>query len=128
MINFYIGQTFYYVPFFNKTHPRTKGISIAVKKIGRKWIYAGDIRFDKNMQVDGGKYSAPGKLYASEEEYKAIVERDLIWAGFRRLMFASSKPAHNSVEDIRKACDFLGIEVEEHSFNMSWKTNDGGEI
>ena len=117
MNNFFIGQEFYYVP--NRRGMRGRGYTVTIYKIGRKWVYAGDIRFDKELGVDGGDYSA-GSLYESKEVYDAVVENSRLWSEFRSVINSRNRPAKNSAAAIRKTCEILGIEIDPNTLKMTW--------
>ena len=72
-----VGQKLWYVPSENNGRSR----EIIIESVGRKWVKARFIgKIDINtLQVDGGKYSSPGKCYLSKEEYESYVNLCSAW-------------------------------------------------
>lgn len=77
--DYHVGQTVYVVNWRGSSRTR----EFMISKIGRKWITTFDgwdtMRFDPETGlIDGGKYTSPGKIWKSTEDYKThvkIVER-----------------------------------------------------
>lgn len=78
---------------------------VFVEKIGRRWInFVGEeIRADKaTMQPEFSGVGRIGALYASEAEYRALVERRLAWGRLQKLIRAHYRPpGHLSMDQIK---------------------------
>ena len=61
-----------------------------VTKVGRKWATIGDNfhhRIDMTgCALDGGSHSSPGRVYATQTEHAAVVERDELWQSIHNLV------------------------------------------
>lgn len=79
-MKYYIDQKVFYKP--SNHHGRY----VVIDKIGKKWAYFNyRKKFDiKTGIVDGGKYTSPGKIYSSQEEYEYELfldqKRSLVWS------------------------------------------------
>ena len=78
-----------------------------VSKVGRRWISVdgkgySSMRFDAETgRIDGGAYSSPGKVYASEAEYHETTQKQKACREFRgRLPFTA--PTHFTLADVEK--------------------------
>jgi hypothetical protein len=89
----------------DKDRNRVSTFYEAITKIGRKWITIGEgykpYRFDaETLFLDGGDYSSPGRVYASERDYLESTERQKAWGEFyRRLSYEC--PEHLTLDDIQ---------------------------
>ena len=93
---------------------RGKPFHATITKIGRKWITLdrGDYRFDaETMQLDGGKYSSPGAVYASEDEYMQQTAIAKAWSDFKQKLSYSKAPMGITVCRIGEIAREFGIEV-----------------
>ena len=87
-----------------------------ITNVGRKWITldGGFRRFDaETMQLDGGKYMSPGKVYVSEDEYLQQTAVAKAWSNFKLKLVYSQAPADITVERISEIAREFGIEVLE---------------
>lgn len=92
-----VGDSIYYVTQLKVASPRY----LTINKIGNKWIYAGQEKFDENLIADGRKYSSPGRAYRSKEEYELMMQKKDKWTEVR-LFFGKtySPPEYLSVDDM----------------------------
>lgn len=93
-----VGQKLWYVP----SDSRQNQTEVTIQSIGRKWAkvcYVG--RIDINtLEVDGGKFSSPGKCYISQEEYDNYVLIRSAWAELARKIPMYSLPEGMTQEKI----------------------------
>lgn len=88
-----------------------------VSKVGRKWIsFDCGYRADKTtFEVDGAGYSSPGRLWQSEEEYRAETRRCDLWNRLRAHMERTRyKPPKDITEfKIRQMAAIAGFSLDE---------------
>lgn len=92
-MKFTVGQTVYYERNKGYQAHRTGVTPVSIQRVGRVWVYFGAIshygqqRFNaENMRVDGKGYSSPGRIWLTEEDYKASVQRDYLEQKFVTLV------------------------------------------
>lgn len=77
---------------------------VFVEKVGRKWItFVGEIfRADRaTMRPEFSGFGRMGALYASEAEYRALVERQGAWMRLQKLVRERyAPPGHLTTEQI----------------------------
>lgn len=80
-----------------------------ITKIGRKWAeFDRGRRFDINtLEVDGGGYQSPGRIYLTKEEYDNKVKTQLLWIKLKELTSLYCCPDYLSTEDLQDAIDAL---------------------
>lgn len=82
MTDLKIGQRLWFVPSQCSNSRDCQGVNI--EKIGRRWVYTSNGRFDLSKMVggkaaiDGGQYSSPGYVYLSRDLHDQEVEIRLI--------------------------------------------------
>ena len=88
---------------------------LEVVKVGRVWAYLSNgYRIDlKTLRSDGGNYSSPGRAWRSKVEHDESVARDKLWLIFRILVSAVRLDNDLTIEQIVKAADALGIDLDE---------------
>lgn len=112
---FEVGQKVW----INMTHGRrdpslTEAI---ITKVGRKWVdldqhHLG--RFDcGTMQLDGGRYGSPGKVYLSPEVFNQEVLTQRLWSELSRRIPSGSPPEGMTIDKIRQVAALLGIPLPE---------------
>lgn len=107
---FTVGQKFYFVPDTTVSGRRTP-TWVTVTQVGRKWITTDQgMRFDPlTLQVDGGQYSSPGRMYVNREEHEARVLVHTSWRHLVHDMQTRRAPNTVSAEDIERARKLLGL-------------------
>lgn len=88
-----------------------------ITKVGRKWITFNEgwkqERFNaQTMRIDGGKYSSPGQIYLSEEEYKLEHEVKFYLREIKAKMYYTPQGGV-TVSDILAAANLLKLELKE---------------
>lgn len=107
-----VGQQVYFVPKNRSPEARY----IFVTKVGRKWVTLKsgwrEMRMDLgSWQVDGGRYSSPGKCYESAEAYNLEKEVLTDWRILHDTIYrAWNPPAGITKADIAKATELLRLE------------------
>lgn len=93
-----VGQKLWYVPNSSRDNQQ----EVTIQSIGRKWAKAGYVgNVDINtLEVDGGKYSSPGKCYLSQKEYDNYVLIRSAWAELARKIPMYSLPEGMTQEKI----------------------------
>lgn len=102
---------------------------VVVVRVGRKWaeIVREDLvkrfpdradwrtdRFEiETMNLDGGRFTSPGRVYRTEEEYRDRLLRDRLWTDFRRQVVHIYTPRDLTAINILKAADALGLRLKE---------------
>lgn len=112
-----VGDKYFYAPNQNTT---CTARYVTVTKVGRKWVeLAGGhgwmlrVKAD-NVDVDGGGYSSPGRLYRNEEEYNQAVKRDRLWRTFKLgIERVWNAPNHLSTEDLEKLLQQFHVTIPE---------------
>lgn len=104
------GQKLWYVP----EDPRwEKTREVTVAKIGNRWAELGrkDFRADlETLEVDGGKYSSPGRCYLSREAWEEEKLLRAAWREFQRdVERANAEGGLITVENISAARQVLGL-------------------
>ena len=109
-----VGQRIFVVIGLNQRTPNRSYETIT--KVGRKWVTYGEgwreSRFGlKTRRIDGGKFSSPGNIYNSEDDYRAENEAKFY---LRNLKVAMCHSPETGVEtcDILAAAKLLKIELE----------------
>lgn len=108
---FKVDDQVYYVPRDQRwDQPRYKFIS----KVGRKWIYCGDrFRFDKEtLQVDGGQYSSPGRVYRQLSDYEAVLRRNRKYQAIAKTFDHYGKRDRFDEDQLDRVIAILDIDVE----------------
>lgn len=77
-----------------------------ITKIGRKWVTLGegwaDEQFDAETGWLNGKgYSSPGRVWASEDEYRLSLATEQAWTAMKRDM-PWNAPSHLTLDDIQR--------------------------
>jgi len=85
-----------------------------VCKVGRIWVECNHYgRFDKQTgRIDGGRYSSPGRVYRTEEEYLERIELETLIRRLRNLLTQIPNDGVTA-DDIRAAAKLLRIELPE---------------
>lgn len=89
-----VGQTVIFCPADSRNSPA----EVTVTAIGRRWVSIADMgygnaRFDKGtLEVDGGEYSSPGRIFLSRDDFNAERERAELLKELRRLASEYSNP------------------------------------
>ena len=96
-----------------------------VSKVGRKWVYFdnGYSRFDKDtMQIDGGNYTSPGRVFVNKRHYDLKKEANELWVEVRKKVdLLWGTPSIETVDEIEQAISdlkqcLISIELEkEHA-------------
>lgn len=119
------GDRFYRVRVLSR-NPVTDWI--VVRAVGRKWAtfvvekFAGldhvqpdaHARFDmETFKLDGGRFTSPGRVYNTADEYEWAVREEKLWEQFRRALDRLHRKPDN-VNDVAifKAAEALGIKLE----------------
>jgi hypothetical protein len=104
---FTIGQTVYKIrPSHDVTAPAIV-TPLTITRIGRKWVEAGEYRFDLNtLQIDGGGYNH-GHVYLSPEEYETEQAIRRAWGEFTRKLQWGPPPKGVTLEAIEQAAKLL---------------------
>lgn len=96
----------YVVPANRQGSPRTE----TVTAVGHKWGYLGRrSRFNlATGWIDGGEYSSPGRVWPSEEAYRAYAELIHDWNNFKQtVLLTHSPPTGVGRAEIAKATELL---------------------
>lgn len=106
-----VGQTVWVV----LNQGKRDGWAASVTKVGRKWVtLAHGTRFDASDGcIDGGRYSPPGKVYASQDAYAAERALSAAWWSLGeelRNTYSRAQPGV-TLERIAEARRLLGLEV-----------------
>lgn len=94
MAEFKVGQTVIFCPANSRKCPA----EVTVTAIGRRWVSLaemgyGNARFDKvSMEVDGGEYSSPGRIFLSWDDFNAERERGELFNQLKQLAGNYSNP------------------------------------
>lgn len=94
-----------------------------VTKIGRKWA---DLQFEgrasrhradrfdmETMELDGGDFTSPGRVYRSKEEWRWEARDERLWKEFHdAIRHLYKKPANVNDVAIFKAAEALGIRLK----------------
>lgn len=108
-----------------RSNRRPREAWIVVTKVGRRWAdYVTDGyeaaphfggRFDiETLRIDGGRFSSPGRVYRTEDEYREQARLSVIWQAFRTKVDRSYQPPDKvGVVDILKAADALRFRLKE---------------
>lgn len=102
-----VGQTVIFCPADSRNSPA----EVTVTAIGRRWVSLanmgyGNARFDKGtMDVDGGEYSSPGRIFLSWDDFNAERERAELRKQLRTLANEYSNPY--TLAQLRKAVRVL---------------------
>lgn len=116
-MTFELGQTIW-IHFYQ----RSLGVALSphtVTKIGRKWVTLGNgfrenaYRFDVDtLELDGGDYTSPGKVYLSEEAYHQETALMGAWKVFQdriRFFGYQTTPKGLTLADIEAASNALKL-------------------
>lgn len=98
--DFKVGQQIF-VEWRNGSKPYM--LTETVSKIGRKWVefMNGRCRFNpETMNIDGGEYTSPGRVWLTEDAYDAHVERRHMWQKLYKLASRHTPPDHLSIEQM----------------------------
>ena len=89
-------------------------VVVKVLNVGRKWATLSNrYRIDlETYCADGGNYISPGKAWNSKLEHDDSVVRDKMWLLFRILVSAVRIDNDLTIEQIVKAADALGIDLD----------------
>lgn len=102
-----VGQELWYVPADSRHHDRSHAVTVV--KVGRKWAhlnsYYGKIDIE-TLWLDGGKYSSPGRCWASKEAWEAEQHRHRVWYDFQRRL-THTPPDGVTVDTIEKIKSML---------------------
>jgi len=103
-----VGQKVFVVPSKRIGKPEYEEIT----KVGRKWVH---LKYDRRFEIgsdrlDGGEYSSPGSVYASEKEYLEQKFKQESWE--KLCLFFRHKyscPKEISLDDIRKINEIMKV-------------------
>ena len=106
-----VGDKLYFVYSGNCPRP---SVVVDVFKVGRVWGHLSNgYRIDlKTLRADAGQYSSPGRAWNSKVEHDEKVARDKLWLLFRILVSAVRVDNDLTIEQIVKAADALGIDLD----------------
>jgi len=112
-IKYKIGQKIFAVITVNVRTPDCRVETIT--KVGRKWITYGEgwrsRRFNaKTGWIDGGNYGSPGRVYDSEDSYRAEHEANFYMHDLYVKMWHKAKPGVQTC-DIKEVAKLLHIEL-----------------
>lgn len=72
-----VGQPLWFVPSASRFGKQRE---ICIQSIGRKWITAGDYRFDKDtLRADSNGYMSPGQAYLNKADYDMLIALNKAW-------------------------------------------------
>jgi|SRR6478736_6764285 len=112
--HFLVGQTVYVHETFNQGRRADTLFQAKVLKVGRKWakIDLRDYQFDiHTLQIDGGQYSSPGRVYLHELDYRNDIILKKVSADLYGKLNALPRPGV-TIEAIRQAAILLNIELD----------------
>lgn len=109
MSKFQVGQVLWYAPYDRRNRPSV----IVVSSVGRKWVKFNrdSRRFDAStMEVDGGQYSSPGKIWMSREDYEADSRIQGEWGYLGRDVYFGKPAPGLTLDDIAQARKLLRLD------------------
>lgn len=119
MGGWHVGARVLVVYDLNQRGPRKKWASVT--KVGRRWIeFLKDgflsrnktDRFDaETLQVDGGAYSSPGKVWLSECEYDHQTELAKAWSDLVRRL-SHTPPPSMTMEALNRFASDCGLTAQ----------------
>jgi hypothetical protein len=82
---FTVGQSLWWVS-SQRHYLGNRGVIVLVEKVGRRWItLSNGHRIDVNSwYADGGKYTSPGRIYVSQEDYENTTRTQIAWDAFKK--------------------------------------------
>ena len=111
-----VGQKVWFVPHDSRTGT---GRGLVVTSVGRKWVQLGlaespqsalTYRVERGRRdVDGGQYSSPGNVYASEQAYNDHIALTVAWVKLGRAFVAREAPPGVVMDDILAAAKLLKV-------------------
>lgn len=111
---FEVGMQFFFV---HNERRHTKDRIVTITKIGRKWATLSDgNRFDYTAKdwrlVDGGRYSSPGRLWDSEQQYRDNKQtQEILHMIMDRYCYGRNSESV-SLSAAKQVASLLGIKVE----------------
>jgi hypothetical protein len=118
-MKFEVGQKLWYVHsdrYSRLGDPADRGAEVTVTTVGRKWVgIDGHLsirgsRFNmRTMWVDRGRYSSPGRVYLSREEYRRQYAVNLEWSWLKRAI-PDQPPPHITPDAIQLIASVIGLE------------------
>jgi hypothetical protein len=107
--NIIAGDRLYFVPGRYRTGRTPEWIT--VEKVGRRWITftMGARMAVGSVEIDGGGYASPGRVYRTEAEYEAERQRAEAWRDIRRFVDGQhAAPADIDLAAVAKALRMPG--------------------
>jgi hypothetical protein len=111
--DFTIGQKVWFVRSENYSRAERKPVEYTITKIGNKWVTLGNNFYKFNietMDVDGGQYSSPGKIYLNPEDFYTELRIKKLWNSIGERMYRNT-PTDITEQNILEAAKLLKIDI-----------------
>jgi hypothetical protein len=107
-MEYYVGKTLFFKGHNDAGyHDRY----VEVTKIGRKWVELSNRQrvLLTSVDVDGGEYSSPGRLYETLEDYQKELEIKKAWYSFVNCLAHTNPPEGMTLEKIDQLRVLVGL-------------------
>ena len=103
------GETIYSLNIGNAARNRESKLTpIVVEKVGRKYFFADNTKYQLDTWEEVSDYSPSSKLYESAKDYEEELERNILIDKLRSVFWYSSRKEF-TLKQLSEVCDTLGI-------------------